>query len=64
MKIIIKMVSGEKITFYNDKYKTLEDWVKGNFKGDSAWFKPSNESKIILRFENMETIRTEDEDGE
>ena len=57
MKIKITMVSGKVYKFENMKYKNVEDWIKGNFKGEVAtWFKISEEVKFVININNIETI--------
>ena len=56
MKIKITMTSGKKIYLINDRCKSFEEWIETNFLGDGVWFKPSGDSTILLRFENMESV--------
>jgi len=57
MMIKITMVSGKEYKFENKKYKNVEDWIKGNFKGEPAnWFKISEDAKFVININNIETI--------
>ncbi len=57
MKLIMKMVSGKEYEFENKKYNTIDDWIKGNFdSSNSAWWKPNEESDLLIRIENIESI--------
>jgi poly-beta-hydroxyalkanoate depolymerase len=62
MIIKITMVSGKVYKFENKKYKYIEDWIKGNFKGEQAtWFKISDDVNFVININNIETIGEENE---
>ena len=56
MRIKITMVSGRSFVFENDKYNSLDKWLKGNFKGQGSWFQISKEVEHIIWISNIESI--------
>lgn len=56
MKIKMTMVSGRVFDFESSKYKSIGDWLKGNFQSKAVWWKPSQEIDILLNFNNIESI--------
>ena len=63
MKIQITMISGKKYEFENLKYNDLNEWIKGNFKGQGDWFKISPECDFVINIGNIEEIKvTQSED--
>ena len=56
MKITIKMISGDKIEFFNSKYISPEEWLKENLAGEGAWFQVTKDYPVLIRVENIESI--------
>lgn len=58
MNIKIRMISGKEYIFENNKYKNIDDWIRGNFDTNKQffWFAIAKEHKVRLNFNNIELV--------